>query len=50
MKQVQIIQGAISSQVNQWLKENADKNIIDIKHSVGGQNNVVVMIIYENNA
>lgn len=47
MKQVEIIQNANDYRVNEWLKDNADKNIVDIKHSVGGNNNVVVMIIYE---
>lgn len=47
MTQVQIIQNANDIRVNKWLKDNADKNIIDIKHSIGGNNNIVVMIIYE---
>lgn len=47
MKQVQIFQNTNDIQVNKWLKNNTDKNIIDIKHSVGINNNIVVMIIYE---
>ena len=47
MKQVQIFQNTNDIQVNKWLKNNTDKNIIDIKHCVGGNNNIVVMIIYE---
>lgn len=47
MKQVQIFQNTNDIRVNEWLKNNADKNIIDIKHCVGNNNNIVVMIIYE---
>ena len=46
MKQVEIIQNANDLRVNEWLRKNIDKNIIDIRHSVGA-NNIVVMIIYE---
>ena len=47
MRQVEIFKNANEYRINEWLKNNADKNIIDIKHAVGGDNNVVVMIIYE---
>lgn len=47
MKQVQIFQNTNDIQVNKWLKNHADKNIIDIKYCVGNNNNIVVMIIYE---
>ena len=33
MTQVQIIQNANDIRVNKWLKDNADKNIIDILES-----------------
>jgi hypothetical protein len=49
MTQIEIFNNASAYRVNQWLEKNQDKKIIDIKHSVGGQNNVVVMIIYEKN-